>query len=43
MSDPKPSDPPQLPDHAADKLIAAIKAMPASKAEQPKPSKGDDS
>jgi hypothetical protein len=41
MSDPKPPDPPQLPDHDADKLRAAIKAMPASKNEQPKPAKDE--
>lgn len=44
MSDPKPSDPPQLPDHAADELLKAIKAMPAVKNEQhPNPSKGGES
>lgn len=39
-----PADPPQLPDHAADKLLAAIKAMPATKVEQHlNPSKDGDS
>lgn len=40
-ADPKPTDPPQLPDDVADKLLKAIKAMPKSKNSKPRPPKGD--